>query len=40
MEKILIKDLYLEGKDVKFLVNYFGTTTEKIIRELNFHINI
>lgn len=35
-EKHLIKELYLKGNDVNFLVNYFGTTSEKIRKELNY----
>ena len=35
-EKYLIKKLYIEGKRISFLTNYFNTTNEKIIHELKF----
>ena len=35
-EKQLIKELYLKGKSINFLVNYLKSTSEKIRKELTF----
>lgn len=35
-EKKLIKNLYLEGNDIRYITNYLNSTSEKIRRELKF----